>query len=87
MIHVDFLARYIISILHYPLCSLYLNLFKGLGARIVGEYGGMEKEKKEKENCVKKKMHVDHCCQMAEFWAAGLKNGPVNYLRPRKLAA
>jgi hypothetical protein len=55
----DFLARYIISILHYPLCSLYLNLFKGLGAGIVGEYGGMDKEIKEKENCSKKEMHVD----------------------------
>jgi thiamine pyrophosphate-dependent acetolactate synthase large subunit-like protein len=21
-----------------------------------------------------------HCCQMAEFWAAGLKNGPVKIL-------
>jgi hypothetical protein len=21
-----------------------------------------------------------HCCQMAEFWAAGLKNGPVKLL-------
>jgi hypothetical protein len=23
-----------------------------------------------------------HCCQMAEFWAAGLKNGPVKLLAP-----
>jgi hypothetical protein len=34
------------------------KVFKSLGAGIVGEYGGMEKEKKEKENCVKKEMHV-----------------------------
>jgi hypothetical protein len=40
---------------------------------IVGQNGGMKKAKKEKENCVKKEMHVDHCCQMAESWAAGLK--------------
>ncbi len=20
--------------------------------------------------------HSEHCCQVAEFWAAGLKNGP-----------
>jgi hypothetical protein len=23
---------------------------------------------------------IYHCCQMAEFWAAGLKNGPVKLL-------
>ncbi len=57
--HTDFLARYITSILHFLLCLLYLNLFKCLGAGIVGEYGGMEKEKKEKEICFKKEIHVD----------------------------
>jgi hypothetical protein len=55
----DFPAPYFTSILHFFLSSLYLNLFKGLGAGIVGEYGGMKKEKKEKENCVKKEMHMD----------------------------
>ncbi len=57
----DFRARYFTSILHFLLSSLYLNLFKCLGAGIVGKYGGMEKEKK-KENCTKKEMHTD-------FWA------------------
>jgi hypothetical protein len=54
--HVDFPARYIPSILHFFLCSLYLNLFKGLSAGIVGQYGGMEKEKKEeKKTALRKK--------------------------------
>ncbi len=57
--HAHFPARYFTSILHFLLCSLYLNLIKCLGAGIVGEYGGMEKEKKETENCVKKEMHAD----------------------------
>jgi hypothetical protein len=29
---------------------------------------------------------LSHCCQMAEFWAAGLKNGPVKR-KARKSAA
>jgi hypothetical protein len=41
---VDFPAPYFPSILHFFLCSLYLNLFKGLGAGIVGEYGWMQLE-------------------------------------------
>ncbi len=56
---VGFPARYFPSILHFLICSLYLNLFKGLGAGIVGEYGGMEKEKKLRENCLKKEMQAD----------------------------
>jgi hypothetical protein len=29
---------------------------------------------------VKQNFQLDHCCQMAEFWAAGHKNGPVKLL-------
>jgi hypothetical protein len=25
-------------------------------------------------------LDLEHCCQLAEFWAAGLKNGPVKLL-------
>jgi hypothetical protein len=57
--HEDFWAPYFTSILHFLLCSLYLNLFKCLGAGIVGQYGGMKKEEKEKENYVKKEKHAD----------------------------
>jgi hypothetical protein len=60
--HEDFPDRFSISVFHFFLCSPYLNFFKGPGAGIVGEYGGMEKDKKETENCAKKKMHAD-------FWA------------------
>jgi hypothetical protein len=55
----DFPARYFPSILHFFLCSLNLNLLKGLGAGIVCESGGMEKEEKKQKNCTKKEMHVD----------------------------